>query len=691
MATTTERRVIVVDVKGSSAAVKDLKALQKHAASTDKNIARMGKTLGNIGFTIKAFIAYRLTSYIAGIGPAFINAADSVLLMQSRLGLVNKELGNTTALMGELFDVADDSRGSIDAVATLYTRLAASTKNLNVTQSQLLDFTELVSDTFVLSGSSAGEAASGITQISQAMAKGKLDGDEFKSIMENNVYFGGLLAKTLGVTRGELLKLSKDGKITSDVLLSMAGNIDEVRAQMSEMPVTADQAGTAWGNAFSKMIANGTTLQYIMTNINKGSKRLANAFGDSFDDNPIKQAQEAIEDQIEVVEELQNRVNEMTPILGEHMDMWDRISQSLAPKAFERAAGVARGDLLEANKQLKEMRLNLFNLEQDAAFERGELGPEQELPGPPADTTVFDKWVESVMKADKEASLFLPKLQKLDDLLFQDKISESVYAKELEKLTGSLSDSGKELSRFDQLVAAQKEVNSLIEASKDPFDQFIDQMDRMEEIAFRFPELADKVVEAQEAFWEAQGDDAATEQSWIDWGKTAETAIGGITGSLIDMAITGENSFADFARSFLINIAKMIAQQAVLNTLQSSPFGSFLGLKAANGAVFDQGNVVPFATGGIVNSPTLFPMANGGTGLMGEAGPEAIMPLKRGEDGKLGVAVSGSGGGVIQNINVQGNGDAALEDAVRRGAREGYAMALNDVQRNGPLRRGLGV
>lgn len=60
----------------------------------------------------------------------------------------------------------------------------------------------------------------------------------------------------------------------------------------------------------------------------------------------------------------------------------------------------------------------------------------------------------------------------------------------------------------------------------------------------------------------------------------------------------------------------------------------------ADGGTFSQGRVVPFATGGVVSSPTYFPM-RGATGLMGEAGPEAILPLARGADGRLGVQTSG--------------------------------------------------
>lgn len=74
-------------------------------------------------------------------------------------------------------------------------------------------------------------------------------------------------------------------------------------------------------------------------------------------------------------------------------------------------------------------------------------------------------------------------------------------------------------------------------------------------------------------------------------------------------------------------------------------------LPFANGAPFSQGRVMPFANGGVVNSATHFGM-RGGMGVMGEAGPEAIMPLARGPDGKLGVR-AGSGGGsptIVMNI-----------------------------------------
>jgi lambda family phage tail tape measure protein len=92
----------------------------------------------------------------------------------------------------------------------------------------------------------------------------------------------------------------------------------------------------------------------------------------------------------------------------------------------------------------------------------------------------------------------------------------------------------------------------------------------------------------------------------------------------------------------------------------------------ANGGVFQGGNVIPFAKGGVVGSPTLFPMSRGRTGVMGEAGPEAIMPLERGSDGKLGVKVNGGGMAAPSfattiNVKVEGGSRGAKEDEAMAG------------------------
>jgi len=99
----------------------------------------------------------------------------------------------------------------------------------------------------------------------------------------------------------------------------------------------------------------------------------------------------------------------------------------------------------------------------------------------------------------------------------------------------------------------------------------------------------------------------------------------------------------------------------------------------ADGGVIAGGRVMPFAQGGVVAAPTYFPM-RGGTGLMGEAGPEAIMPLARGPDGRLGVAAAGRDGPVSVTVNIttpdaasfrrsESQVSATLARAVARGRR----------------------
>ena len=144
-------------------------------------------------------------------------------------------------------------------------------------------------------------------------------------------------------------------------------------------------------------------------------------------------------------------------------------------------------------------------------------------------------------------------------------------------------------------------------------------------------------------------------------GSSFASAFEGMANQLTEFVTTGKANFRDFAASVLKDISRMIIRYAIFNAVRGilnafNPEAAAAPLvQAANGRVFAQNGIQPFARGGIVDRPTLFPFAKG-TGLMGEAGPEAIIPLKRGRDGKLGVA--GGGGGttnVVVNVDASGS------------------------------------
>ena len=154
-------------------------------------------------------------------------------------------------------------------------------------------------------------------------------------------------------------------------------------------------------------------------------------------------------------------------------------------------------------------------------------------------------------------------------------------------------------------------------------------------------------------------------------------AFKGLEDQLVSFVTTGKLNFADLANSIIQDFARIAIQQAIIAPLVKG-VGSLFGIPFANGGVFAQNGIQPFARGGIVDKPTLFPFANG-TGLMGEAGPEAILPLRRGRDGRLGVDAGGGGGGINVTVNVDATGTKAQGDDGRAGQ---FARVISEAVKN---------
>lgn len=147
--------------------------------------------------------------------------------------------------------------------------------------------------------------------------------------------------------------------------------------------------------------------------------------------------------------------------------------------------------------------------------------------------------------------------------------------------------------------------------------------------------------------------------------SVAKTMISGLD-RLFDSMFEGGKKAVEALRDIGKELLKMVAKQSFYNILAKllpGTFGSggFLDLSAA-------GSLKPYAKGGIVNAPTAFPMRGGRAGLMGEAGPEAILPLTRGANGALGVQAAGGGGGGGMVVNVITPPGSTVEQSERQGS-----------------------
>ena len=218
-----------------------------------------------------------------------------------------------------------------------------------------------------------------------------------------------------------------------------------------------------------------------------------------------------------------------------------------------------------------------------------------------------------------------------------------------------------------QLKIESKKILDAMKAANKDFsmsqDEIIEKLKQSKNATFNFKEELAKVIKASL--------DLRT-----NIGTLVVNSVNKLGDTFADFVMTGKASFKDFTRSVLSDLGRILARYALFKTLTSfisptSSFGKFLRL--ADGGVIAQNKIVPYKMGGIIDRPQIFPLANGAA-LAGEAGPEAIMPLKRGADGKLGVQASGNSNNIVVNVDAsntsaQGNtGQAEMLGKMLAGA-----------------------
>lgn len=166
---------------------------------------------------------------------SLIGLSDTYTRIQNRLKLVTSSSQELAAVQTKLFQSAQKTSSGYEETVDLYSKLTRSSGQLGLSQKQLLDITELVNKSLALGSATTGEAASTVLQFGQAIASGKLAGDEFKAVLENAPRLAKALTDGLGVTIGKLYELRSQGKLTVDTV---------IKALLTQVPVLEKEFGS---------------------------------------------------------------------------------------------------------------------------------------------------------------------------------------------------------------------------------------------------------------------------------------------------------------------------------------------------------------------------------------------------------------------------------------------------------------
>ncbi len=224
----TEKLIIAVSSTGEKVVQRNLQDIGAAADKTTDSVSFLKKALGAIGVGI---LVNELKKYL-----------DINTQISNKLKLLTNSTEELEAVQKRLAQTAIQTRTAYENTAAVFARMSFASKELGANQETTLRVVELLNKTISLSGSTSLEAAAGLQQFAQAIASGRLQGDELRSVLENLPGLATQLAKGLGITRGELRQLGTEGKLTPSIILNALLKMgSEIDAQFSKTVPTISQ------------------------------------------------------------------------------------------------------------------------------------------------------------------------------------------------------------------------------------------------------------------------------------------------------------------------------------------------------------------------------------------------------------------------------------------------------------------
>lgn len=225
--------------KGADAAGRSIKGAGDAADRAAQQAVKASQGFGGIGAAVRDLA---IAAGALAAGKQVFDLAEGYASLSNRLRLVATDSNNLNGLLAETKRIAQETRSDWQSTAEGTVRMTMATKDLGLSQREVLDFMERLNKTIIVSGASSTEASGGIIQLSQGLAAGALRGDELRSVMENLPGVADVIAKSMGKTRGELRKMGAEGKITAEVMIeAFKKQSDEIDANFGKTVPTVTQ------------------------------------------------------------------------------------------------------------------------------------------------------------------------------------------------------------------------------------------------------------------------------------------------------------------------------------------------------------------------------------------------------------------------------------------------------------------
>lgn len=261
------------------------------------NVSSASETLkASLGGIMNSFAGNLLANTVMnGIGMikgainSITDTATEWASVQARLKLVAGSQENAIYLNKQIFESAQRARGGYMEMADAVIQVSQSAHDAFPDPRQAVEFMEGIQKVFAIGGASKEAQKNAMLQLTQGLASGQLQGDEFRSIAENAPMIENIIAKSMGVSRGELKKLASEGKITADVIKNaIMNNMPEIEKQFESLPKTwgdhmqsiKNKAIAAFEPVFQRIsdLANSEGIRELVDNVTGAIQIVAPVF-----------------------------------------------------------------------------------------------------------------------------------------------------------------------------------------------------------------------------------------------------------------------------------------------------------------------------------------------------------------------------------------------------------------------------